>query len=128
MTEIKLKIFITLVLGSVLIAALCESYEVVNNSIQIGNKSKRNAIKKEIDFLLKSGCIKLDEQIRINKEHNFVEADISNMIFSGNIYNLKLIDHFILKEINLENKENDLKIKAFLFVDQLTKSCLGTTL
>ena len=128
MKERKIKLIIVPIVIALVTASIMTSLKKSKEMEFEGDPQLKKLMTKKINDLVSTDCDKFYSSIRLNESKTYAKLEIGTLLLRGSAFSLKSVDNLVLREINLENVENSIKLKAFIFDFKQLNKCLGVVL
>lgn len=128
MKEIKLKLFSIIAVSILGITSIIYTYKKNSTFAEKLTLEQIGSVKESLNLILSHGCIKTFQNMKFNNAKNFVSVKIKEIEMNGSVSNFSLMKGLNLFEYNLESQKNAIKLRGYLFENQLKKTCFGMVL
>lgn len=128
MKEIKIKLVICFLLTGLGLSGIIFTYKK-NKSLYLKlNSIHINNIRKQISSKFSNGCNSIFNFLQFNEQRNFVITKTRNFKLKGSMVTIQSLNNLFLHEVNLENVHYGVRLRGYIFEDNVTRKCLGMVL
>lgn len=119
------KIFAITLAGLLGILFIANTWKIKRGQSNALTSVEVDKIQKRINHYISSGCKRIYNEFHFNKEFTFFNLNIDDLNIKGSSFNIEISKNLILRELNIEETNRKLNMKAFMFEKTNPQKCFG---